>query len=220
MFRTYSHLFFPFGFILIIILAHSISVFLPFSLSQYGLIPRNSHGLIGIFTAPLIHGSWEHVLSNITSLSITLYVLFTVFKTVSHVVFTAGYIVPGIFTWIFGRTAMHIGASGLVYCLLFFLLCIGLYSKKRQLLAISAIILILNSGFIWGILPQNNAISWEYHIGGSITGCILAFLFRNFSFTTLPISTAEHEYTNMNSTAEGIEFVYTKKNLTRNESGF
>ncbi len=208
MFPIKSHIFFPITFILLILSIHSLSIAFSLPLTQYGLLPRSSDGLIGIVTAPLLHGSWEHVLSNITSLGITLYLLFSVFNTVSHVVLTIGYIVPGIITWFIGRTAIHIGASGLVYCLLFFLFCIGLYSKKRQLLALSGVVLVLNSGFIWGILPQNNSISWEYHISGSICGCILAYVFRNFSFSTNSESGIP---SSVSSTANGINFIYTKK---------
>lgn len=208
MFHSKTQIFFPLGFILLLVCIHTVATITSISLSPYGVFPREIHGLVGIVTAPLIHGSWEHVLSNITSLCITLFILFTVFPTVSHIVFTMGYILPGIFTWFIGRPAFHIGASGLVYCLLVFLFCIGVYSKKRQLLAISGVVLVLNSGFIWGILPQNNSISWEYHIGGSIIGCILAYVFRNFSFA----STKPNEFSsNLSSTADGIEYIYTKK---------
>jgi membrane associated rhomboid family serine protease len=209
MFHKYPHLTFPLLFVLLILCIHYCAVVYSFSLIQFGIIPRNFHGLTGILFAPLIHSSWEHVLSNVSSLIITLYILFTVFKTVSHIVLVTGYIVPGIITWFIGRSAIHIGASGVVYCFLFFMVCRGVYTKKRQLLAVSAVIIVLNSGFIWGILPHNNSISWEYHIGGAVTGCFLAFLFRSFSFTKPEVDSLQN--TNVSSTAQGIEFIYTKK---------
>ena len=52
--------------------------YLGLGLGRYGLRPRDLEGLLGILTAPLLHGSYEHIFSNtaplVVSLTVMLYI--------------------------------------------------------------------------------------------------------------------------------------------------
>jgi len=77
-----------------------------------------------------------------------------------------------------GRESIHIGASGLVYGLAFFLAFSGFFRKDRALGIIAFIVVFLYGSMVWGMLPQNGNISWEGHLFGAISGISLAWYFR------------------------------------------
>jgi membrane associated rhomboid family serine protease len=77
------------------------------------------------------------------------------------------------------RPSFHIGASGLVYALVFFILLSALVRKNKQLMVVAFIILVFQNGLIWGVFPQDNQVSWESHLLGAVVGIVLAVLYRN-----------------------------------------
>jgi hypothetical protein len=133
---------------------------------------------MGIVGAPLLHGDWEHLFSN----SIPLLVLGTCFIFFYRkVAWQAGfwlYILPGVSLWIMGRREYHIGASGIVYSLAFFLLLSGFIRNNKSLKAISLIVIMLYGSLVWGVFPINPEISWEGHLGGMMSGIMLAMVYR------------------------------------------
>jgi membrane associated rhomboid family serine protease len=100
---------------LVITVVELINLFLGRSLNVFGLIPREVGGLIGVATAPFLHGSLMHYFSNIVPLCIFVFLLLqhgaVRFGLVSIVIIS----LSGILVWLFGRTAIHVGASGLIY---------------------------------------------------------------------------------------------------------
>ena len=82
----------------------------------------------------------------------------------------------GLCVWLLGRNAMHIGASGIVYGYLGFLILGGFYSKKLHLLIISVVIAVLYGGMIFGVLPLQRFVSFEYHLFGFLMGLLSAHL--------------------------------------------
>ena len=140
--------------------------------------PGEIKGLIGILTSPLLHGDWDHLFSN----SVPLLVLGSCFMYFyRQVAWTAGfwlYVLPGLSLWIMGRNVYHIGASGVVYSFAFFLLLSGFIRKNKSLLATSFIVTILYGYLVWGVLPIDPQISWEGHLGGLLSGIILALVYR------------------------------------------
>lgn len=84
----------------------------------------------------------------------------------------------GILVWSFARAANHIGASGLLYCLLSFLFFSGFIRKDVQSVGISIIIAFAYGSLIFGVIPDKEHISWESHLFGFITGILLSWYFR------------------------------------------
>ena len=90
------------------------------------------------------------------------------------------YLMVGSLVWLTaGGTEYHIGASGVVYGLAFFLLGSGIFRKDRESVAIALIVTFLYGGLIWGILPVQSGVSWESHLYGAIVGFTIAFFYRN-----------------------------------------
>jgi len=159
-----------------------IEVSLNVDLGRYGVTPHTAHGLIGIFTLPFLHGSWEHLLSNSVPILVLGTALYYCYPTLANRVMLTTYLVSGLFTWCIGNPdSVHVGASALVYGLNLFLIASGFIRGNRLLLVISLIMVFLYGSFIWGMIPafaipQN--ISWEGHLSGGLIGVLLAIFLR------------------------------------------
>ncbi len=141
-----------------------------FSLSRFGLLPRTLSGLVGIFTAPLLHGSVSHLVSNTMPLLILGTVLYMFYDRIASRVFLQCYLLTGALVWLFARPSFHIGASGLIYGLAFFLIFFGLFRKDFKSLLISIITMLFYGYLFYGILPSQPYVSYESHLMGGIVG--------------------------------------------------
>lgn len=150
-------------------------------LNQWGNIPRFIPGLKGILIGPFLHGSLQHFLSNIIPLGIFTYLLLQYgFKR--YVLVSLWIIVlSGSLVWLFGRTATHIGASGLIYGYFGFLVLAGILSKRFSMMLISVVVVILYGGLIFGVMPGSPFISWESHLFGFLAGLVAARLWARTS---------------------------------------
>jgi hypothetical protein len=101
------------------------------------------------------------------------------YRTISLKVLVYGILLSGLITWVIGRNAYHIGASGLVYVLVSFIFFKGLMTKYYRLIALSLTVVVIYGGMIWYVFPDvDKTISWEGHLGGLITGYIFAVRFK------------------------------------------
>ena len=162
-------------FILFLWLIKVIDTLLPIDLGQFGIIPRTIRGLIGIIVAPLIHGNYYHLISNTAPLFVLLLSLFTFYKKQAILVVIGSVLLGGLLVWIFGRTASHIGISGLIYSLAAFRITSGIVKKDFKSLLISILVIVFYGGLVWGVFPGRFGISWEGHLFGAVAGVLIAF---------------------------------------------
>ncbi len=73
-----------------------------------------------------------------------------------------------------GRSAVHIGASGLVFGYFGYLVARGWYERKLGSILLSIVVIILYGGLILGVLPARGLVSWEAHLFGLIAGVLAA----------------------------------------------
>jgi membrane associated rhomboid family serine protease len=145
-----------------------------YDLSFLGIIPRTGYGAIGILTAPLVHGSLSHIISNSIPLLMLGTSLYFFYPRVAGRVFLYCYLLTGLLVWLMARGNIHLGSSGVVYGLAFFLIFAGFFLKDFKSLLISIIVLISYDGIFYGILPAGPGISWESHLFGAIVGFFCA----------------------------------------------
>ena len=93
--------------------------------------------MFGIFTHPLIHSSFKHLLTNTLPLFFLSWCLFYFYRSIAPSIFLIIWIGCGAITFLIGKPAWHIGASGIIYGLAFFLFFSGLLRKYIPLIAIS-----------------------------------------------------------------------------------
>ncbi len=148
------------------------------SWSSWGLYPRTLNGLIGVVTMPVLHADMTHLINNSIPLIILGSVLRYFYKELFWRVIGVTWILTGLITWIMAREAFHIGASGLVYALASFLFFSGAFRLHRPLMAVSFFVVFAYGSMVWGVLPIEPTISWEGHLGGAISGLLVAVLFR------------------------------------------
>jgi membrane associated rhomboid family serine protease len=157
----------------------SFQFFLNIDLGFLGVYPRSTTGLIGILTSPMIHGSWNHIIANTFPLIFLGTALYVFYNSIAVRVFLQCYILTGICVWIFGRELYHIGASGLIYGLAFFLISFGFFRKDVKSIFIAIVVVILYGGIIYGILPTRSGVSYESHLFGGLVGIASAYTMRN-----------------------------------------
>ncbi|MEJ0033745.1 MAG: rhomboid family intramembrane serine protease [Bacteroidota bacterium] len=156
-------------------------MFYGIDLSRFGLVPRDLWGLIGIFTAPMLHGNIMHLLSNTVPLLFLGGTLFFFYNQIGTTVFFRCYFLTNILVWIFGRPGfVHIGASGLIFGLGAFLISFGALRRDTMSILISIVVIILyGSIFYTGLMPVDPRVSVEMHLSGTIVGVATAFMLRN-----------------------------------------
>jgi membrane associated rhomboid family serine protease len=145
------------------------------SLDRYGIIPRNVTGLRGVLFAPLLHGNFPHLIAN-TVPFLTLGWLVMLRNTRDFwIVSMIVAIVGGLGTWLISpANSIHIGASGVIFGYLGFLLSRGYFERNFTSIALSVTVGILYGSLIWGVLPQRVGISWQGHLFGFIGGVVAA----------------------------------------------
>ena len=180
--RLYLSLVFPSLFLLLIWGLEGLKYMAHWDLSWLGVFPRTVKGSIGIITAPLIHGGSEHLLANSTPFFFLTAGLLFFYKPIAPKVLLMIYLLSGLWVWVAGRPVWHIGLSGVVYGLAFFLFFSGIFRKNLRALALSLIIVFFYGGMFWGIFPIKPGTSWESHLFGAIAGILTAFHFRKFAF--------------------------------------
>lgn len=170
----------PLRFIFIMWAAFFIEKLIGIPFSYFGIVPRTGFGLIGILTAPLLHGSFNHLLSNTLPLLFLGGVIFFFYQLIGTTVFFRSYIWTNTMVWLFGRSdSSHIGASGVVYGLAFFLIFFGIFRRDFTSLLISIIVIMLYGGVIYGVLPTDPQVSWESHFAGALVGIYTAIGFSS-----------------------------------------
>ena len=143
-------------------------------LQQYGIHPRNIFGLLGIIFSPFLHGSFFHLISNSFGLLIFGCALSVVDRKKFMEVTLGIIILGGLGTWLLGRNANHVGASGLIFGYFGYLLSLGIFQKKIKYIGISMLTFFFYGGMIFGVLPSSSYISFESHLFGFIAGVLMA----------------------------------------------
>ena len=143
-----------------------------------GVRPREWSGLLGVLVAPLMHGGFEHLLANTPPLIVLGTTMLYLYPQSSPRVLAAVYLGPGIAVWVFGRSSVHLGASGLVYGLVGYILVAGLIRRDRRAIAASLMVCFMYGALVWGVFPIDSGVSWETHLAAAVIGIALAIALR------------------------------------------
>ena len=173
----------PWGLLLLISLLwliHILNIKYNLNLAQFGIYPRTLSGFFGILTSPLIHSSdgYNHLLNNSIPLLIMGWALFYFYRPIGLKIFILSWLVTGLFVWISARESYHIGISGVLYSLLFFLFFSGVFRSDGRLLTVALFVVFLYGSMVWGIFPYDWKISFESHLSGSLVGFALSIVFK------------------------------------------
>jgi membrane associated rhomboid family serine protease len=145
-------------------------------LDQFGIQPRAVGGLDGILWAPLLHHGWAHLFAN------TLPVLVFGFLAMSNgvgqwvAVTLTIWLFSGIGVWLIGADGTTIGASGLAFGWLAFLLVRGIFNRALGQILVAVVLFLYWGSTLLGVLPGDPGVSWQAHLFGAIGGILAAWL--------------------------------------------
>jgi membrane associated rhomboid family serine protease len=154
-------------------------------LGRFGLRPGSIAGLTGVVTAPLLHGSFEHLLSNTMPMFIAMTATLYLYPRSAFRVIPMIWLGSGVLAWFIGRPSLHYGASGLIYGLLAYVFFSGILRRDMRSVSVSLLVGFLYGSMVWGVLPIKPHMSWEMHLSGAVMGVLLAFVYRNWDRTPL-----------------------------------
>jgi membrane associated rhomboid family serine protease len=141
--------------------------------------PHSIPGLLGLLTAPLLHGSVEHILANSTGLLLLGTLAGTTYPKATLRALPLLWLGSGLGAWALGDAdSHHLGASGLTHGLMFLLLVLGLLRRDRAAIAAGMIAFLFYGGMLLTILPHEAGVSWQSHLGGALAGVLAAFFLR------------------------------------------
>lgn len=146
-------------------------------LDVFGIHPRTLEGLWGILFAPFLHAGFGHLLANTISLAIfgSLVMLRRTRDFVSVSLIAA--LTSGLGAWLVGgANTVHLGASGVIFGLLGFLLSRGVFERRFWSIAGSVLALLFFGGALRGLFPGVPGVSWEAHMFGFLGGILAARL--------------------------------------------
>jgi len=146
------------------------------NLNVFGILPRQISGVSGVFFAPFLHGGWAHLVSNLVPFAILAWLVCQYSVKRFWLVFTGTALLGGLLVWLFGRSNIHVGLSGVIYGLWGYLICYGIMHRSFKAILISIAVVVLYSGLIWGVFPQRIHISFESHLFGAISGAFMGYL--------------------------------------------
>ena len=164
------------GFVALIWILEVVDIFLGGALNAYGIFPRHLIGLRGLLFAPFLHGGLGHLMANTIPFLVLGWFVMLQETSDFFVVSAITMVVSGLGVWLFGAPSIHIGASGVIFGYLGFLLLRGYFERNFASILLSLIVGFLYGGMIWGVLPTQLGISWEGHLFGFIGGVIAARL--------------------------------------------
>lgn len=167
------------AFVALLWLIEASNLLLGLDRGDLGIRPREWAGLVGVLVAPLMHGGAEHLFANTPPLAVGCAMMLHLYPQSSLRVLPAVYLGPGIAVWLFGSPSAHLGASGLVYGLVSYILVAGILRRDRRAIAASLLVCFLYGTLVWGVFPLRTGVSWETHLAAAAIGAVLAFALRH-----------------------------------------
>jgi len=176
--RFIESMWLPLLFLALIWLVHSIQFIFGWDFGRFGIYPLRISGLKGILFTPLIHGDFSHLIHNTIPFFVLATIIFYFYPKVAFRSMVMIYFLSGIGVWLFARTVYHIGASGVVYGLMAFILGTGIFRRNIKSVTLALIVFLYYSGMFVGLFPVQTGVSWEGHLSGAIVGIFTAFFYK------------------------------------------
>lgn len=164
------------GFVTLLWVVEIVDAMTRASLDRYGIRPRSEDGLVGIAAAPLLHGGFTHLEANSVPM-LVLGFLVAVVSTARYVAVLAwSWVVSGAGVWLVAPSgSLTVGASGLVFGLLSYLLVAGFLERSATRILVGVAVFFVYGGVLLGVIPGEPGISWQGHLFGAVGGVLAAY---------------------------------------------
>jgi membrane associated rhomboid family serine protease len=143
-----------------------------YRLDRFGVRPRELDGLWGVVTMPFLHSSYGHLLSNTVPVVLVGWVVLLAGLSTWAVVTGLVVLGGGLLTWVAGPgDSLIVGASGLVFGWLGYLLARAYFSRRLKWIAVAVLVLVFFGTLLFGLFPTlNSDVSWQAHVCGFAAG--------------------------------------------------
>ncbi len=152
------------------------------ALDAYGIRARELDGLPEIATAPFLHGGFDHLISNSLPFAVLGFLVLLGGLARWLAASAISIVSSGLAAWFLTPVnTIVLGASGLIFGWLTYLLARALWSRQVAQIVIAVLVLVVYGGLIWGVLPGAAGVSWQAHLGGAVGGVVAAWLLHRRS---------------------------------------
>jgi membrane associated rhomboid family serine protease len=164
------------AFTVLLYLVEAVDALLPADLDTLGIQPRTASGLDGILLAPLLHHGWSHLFAN--TLPILVFGFLAMSGGLGQWIAVTGtvWLASGTGVWLTGAAGFTVGASGIAFGWLAFLLVRGIFTRSFAQLAVAVVLFLYWGSTLLGVLPGDPGISWQGHLFGALGGILAAWL--------------------------------------------
>lgn len=149
--------------------------FMDGQLNRLGLRPRTLSGLIGIWLCPFLHGDWFHLSGNTGGFFALGGLILLQAPENFWVVTLTVLLIGGAICWLIGRNTTYVGASGVIFGYLGFLLAQGYFTRDIPSVLAAILVGFFYSKYLWGLLPMELDVAWEGHLFGFAGGMLTAY---------------------------------------------
>ena len=150
-----------------------------FDWDVFTVAARELHGLVGVATAPLLHGSVPHLAANAAALLLLGTLAGSVYPRATLRALPLLWLGSGLVAWSLGEPGSHhLGASGVTHGLGFLVFVLGVLRRDRAAIAAAMLAFFFYGGMLLTVLPQEPGVSWQSHLGGAVGGIVAALWFR------------------------------------------
>jgi len=147
--------------------------------SALAVAPHSLPGLLGVATAPLLHGSPGHLIANAVALLLLGTLALAAYPKATLRALPLLWLGSGLGAWLLGEAgSRHLGASGLTHGLMFLVFALGVLRRDRPAIAAAMLAFMFYGGMLLTVLPREPGVSWQAHLGGAVAGLLAAWLFR------------------------------------------
>lgn len=144
-------------------------------LDNNGIVSRRLDGLGGILWAPLLHHGWPHLVANTVPFLVFGFLAMAGGIRQFVVVTALIWVGSGLGVWLTGD-GITVGASGLIFGWLVFLLARGFFVRSWKQIVLAMALFVLWGSVLWGVLPGAPQVSWQAHLFGALSGLLAAWL--------------------------------------------
>ncbi|MDB6069182.1 MAG: hypothetical protein JWL81_353 [Verrucomicrobiales bacterium] len=144
---------------------------------QWGIRPRQWSGLPGVALAPFLHEGVVHLLRNTVPLLVLGWLVALSGRWLFVRVAVVTGLTSGLGAWCFGMgESVHLGASGIVFGLLGFLIARGWVARHIGWTVVSVAVGMFYFGTVLSLLGPEPHTSWSSHFWGFMGGVGLAWV--------------------------------------------
>lgn len=155
-------------------------------LDRLGIHAQEPMGWVGIAFAPFLHVGFGHLIANSVPLLVLGFLILVGRGGLLRMIWSTlvSAVSSGLAAWIL--TPAHtivVGASGVVFGWLTYLMARGFFARDVKSIAISILVFLIYGSVLWGVFPTQVGVSWQAHLGGAVGGVFAAWVMHRRATT-------------------------------------